>query len=200
MTKPKKPELPRLLEFHELLLSFQAIERHVCYVDNGASRAENDSEHSYNLAMTAWFLAGHFPKLDTTKVLKYALAHDLLEVHAGDTSVFGSEEQLASKAEREHRAVEQLAYEWQDFPDLIQAIKSYESKADEEAKFVYALDKIMPIILNIVHQGHSWEKAQNHPGTAARHQKRKSENTPRYPRVLSADIQFTDQQPAFLSQ
>jgi len=150
----RKPDLSRLLELHKLLLNFQAIER---YVYGTGDRPENDVEHSYHLAMIAWYIVGFFPELNTDKVIKYALAHDLVEVHAGDTVVFDSE-QLASKQQREEAALKKLAKEWKDFPDMIQSLTRYEQRADEEAKFVYALDKITPLILNIVREGHSWHK------------------------------------------
>jgi 5'-deoxynucleotidase YfbR-like HD superfamily hydrolase len=58
----KKPELARLIEFHKFLLRFQAIERHICYVDKGLTKSENDAEHSFSMTMTAWFIASHFPR------------------------------------------------------------------------------------------------------------------------------------------
>ena len=154
---PKKPELARLIEFHKFLLKFQAIERHICYVDEGLTKSENDAEHSFSMAMTAWFIASHFPKLDQAKIVQYALVHDLLEVYAGDTPVFGDKKVLASKVEREAKAVKQLAKVWADFPEMNQAIQDYENQVNEEAKFVFALDKIMPIILNIVSEGQAWK-------------------------------------------
>lgn len=155
----KKPELGRLFELHKLLLTFQEIERHVCYATPlSASRAENDAEHSYSLAMTAWFLCVYFPELDADKVIRIALAHDLIEVHSGDTSVFADASKLASKDDRESTALAKLADEWHDFPELAEAMRAYKTRSTEEAKFVYALDKLMPVILNYVNEGHSWRK------------------------------------------
>ncbi|HEX8227521.1 MAG TPA: HD domain-containing protein [Candidatus Saccharimonadales bacterium] len=39
------------------------------------------------------------PDLDTGKLLMYALAHDTVEIHAGDTFVFGSKAELDSKSD-----------------------------------------------------------------------------------------------------
>lgn len=152
------PSIHRLAELHELLLQFQAVERHVCYADKNIERAENDAEHSYSLTITAWFLSRHFPELDQNTVISISLAHDLVEVHAGDTSVFADNKTLAGKAERESQALSQLADEWADFPELIEAMRTYKQRESEEAKFVYALDKLMPVILNYVHKGYSWRK------------------------------------------
>lgn len=153
-----RPNVQRLVALQNLAIKFQSIERHVCYAAGDTDRPENDVEHSYALAMTAWFLAGHFSELNQEKVLKYALAHDLVEVYAGDTSVFADQTQLDSKAVREARALEQLTEEWPDFTDLIQTMEAYEARATNEALFVYALDKLMPVILNYSQQGKGWRK------------------------------------------
>jgi len=154
-----KPDIQRLIDFHRLLLQFQAIERivHVPHEQQAKFRWENDTEHSYSLTMTAWFLCEYFPHLDRDKVIRYALVHDLVEVHAGDTYVFADAEQLASKAAREAAALQQLKTDWPDFPELVENIHAYESKADAEAKFVYALDKIMPVLLIFIGKGYTWQ-------------------------------------------
>jgi hypothetical protein len=37
-------------------------------------------------------------------------------------------------------------------------IQAYESMSQEEAKFVYALDKIMPMMINYISDGYTWKK------------------------------------------
>lgn len=154
-----KPDINRLLELQKLLLSFSQVERTVHRKHAGDYILENDTEHSYNLAMTAWFLAEWFPELDKDLVIRYALAHDLVEVHAGDTYIYGSEAELSSKKSRETDALRQLTTDWHDFDDMTNTIEAYENRHDPESKFVYALDKIMPILLIYLHDGYSWEKS-----------------------------------------
>jgi 5'-deoxynucleotidase YfbR-like HD superfamily hydrolase len=152
------PDIHRLIDFHRLLLQLQAVDR-VPLLPNSDTRSENDVEHSYNLAMAVWFLSEYFPGLDRSKVIRYAMAHDLLEIHAGDTYIYADQAILDTKAEREAAAVKQLEKDWGgDFPDLLNTIHEYEGKSTEEAKFVYALDKIMPIILIFIGQGYTWQK------------------------------------------
>lgn len=111
-------------------------------------RPENDVEHSYGLALTCWFLAPKIaPNLNLEKILCYALAHDTVEIHAGDTFVFGSQEEIASKASREAAALEKLRGEWPDFTEMTTAAEGYMAKVDEEAKFVKAVDKILPVLM-----------------------------------------------------
>ena len=152
---PNKPDIHRLIELHRLLLLFQNIKR-MSYLPGEVKDQENDVEHSYFLAMLAWYLAPHFPHLDRDRMIRVALAHDLVEVHAGDTFVWGDQEQLNTKDERETAAIVRLEEEWSDFGELNQAIHEYKDKTSEEAKFVYALDKLTPAIVNYLADGRSW--------------------------------------------
>lgn len=152
-----EPTIERVIELQNFLMKFQAIDR-ILYIPGRPERQENDVEHSYHLAMTAWFMAQYFPHLDRDKLLRYALAHDLVEVYAGDTYFFSSDEDKSSKRQREEESLQRIKQEWPDFRDLTDTVEGYESKASEEAKFIYALDKIMPIIVNYLGNGHGWHK------------------------------------------
>lgn len=153
-----KPDISRVIELQKLLLIFSQIERIVDRRHKSDYIRESDTEHSYNLAMTAWFLAPHFPELDANTIIKFALAHDIVEVHAGDTYAFGGPELIDTKAAREAAALKQLEAEWADFPDLLNTIHEYETKSSAEAKFVYALDKIMPIMVIYINEGYTWQQ------------------------------------------
>jgi putative hydrolase of HD superfamily len=150
----------RLLELQQLLVQFAEVERKIYFPDGKKQdRFENDVEHSYNLAMAAWFLAPHFPHLDRDKLIRYALAHDFVEVHAGDVMAIGrTPEQEKTKQENEAKALEKLSSEWPDFSELTETIIDYEHRTDAESKFVYALDKLMPMLLNLLSQGKTWKK------------------------------------------
>ncbi len=152
-----QPDIHRLIELQKLLLQFSHVERRVHRKHHDAVIYENDTEHSYNLAVTAWFLCGWFPDLDRDKVIRYALAHDFVEVHAGDTFIYADAAELATKEAREKEALSQLTHEWGDFEELYKTIALYEKRDDSESRFVYALDKIMPIMLVYIHDGYSWK-------------------------------------------
>src|SRR5262245_4469741 len=145
----KQPELTRLIELQQLLLKFRAIKRNI-YVPANVNEQENDSEHSYDLTIAAWFLAQYFSELNRDKVIRLCLVHDLIEIYAGDTFAYGEKAHIASKQQREAAAAAKLTAEWRDFPDLKDTITEYELCESAEAKFVYALDKIMPAIMNIL--------------------------------------------------
>jgi putative hydrolase of HD superfamily len=154
----QQPDVHRLIELQRLLLIFNQVERKAHRKHHDDYVAENDVEHSYNLAMTVWYLSQWFPALDRDQMMKIAMAHDLVETYAGDTFIYASAEELATKKEREHAAYERLLSEWSDFDELFSAIRSYESRDTPEAKFVYALDKIMPVLTVYISDGHSWKK------------------------------------------
>ncbi len=153
-----QPDIYRLLELQMLLQSFNEVDRKLHRKHAGKMRPENDTEHSYNLAMTAWFLAPHFSELNKDLLIKYALVHDLVEVHAGDTYIYGTNEELSTKADREKVAAAKLLADWADFSEIHELIEKYENKTDPEARFMYALDKIMPIMQIYIHKGYTWQK------------------------------------------
>lgn len=88
------------------------------------------------------------PYLDLGKVSQYALVHDLVEAYAGDTTIWASVEEHASKAEREEEALRLIEERFgRRFPWIDQTIKKYELFDEPESCFVYALDKIIPYIV-----------------------------------------------------
>ena len=154
----KRPDIHRLLELQKLLVEFSQIERVIHRKHKDTYVHENDTEHSYNLAMTAWFLSPYFPELDRDLMIRFALAHDLVEIHAGDTYIYASEEEIATKASREAAALEKLQKDWPDLSEITDLIKEYETRDKPEAKFIYALDKIMPVLIIYIHEGYTWKK------------------------------------------
>jgi len=124
----------------------------------GGKRFENDSEHSYQLAMVAWFLIEHDKlALDKGLCFMYALAHDLVEIYAGDTFVF-NKKRVASQKKREREALGKISKRFPKFKSLIRTIKNYEQKKDPESKFIYALDKIIPPIQIYLEDGKLWHE------------------------------------------
>ncbi|HSX02001.1 MAG TPA: HD domain-containing protein [Candidatus Saccharimonadia bacterium] len=112
-------------------------------------RFENDAEHSFLLASLGCALAQRLdPALDLGKVSQYALVHDLVEVYAGDTSIWDAVEKHASKAEREAKALTTIEQRFgASFPWVSQTIHAYERLDEPESCFVYALDKIIPYVV-----------------------------------------------------
>jgi putative hydrolase of HD superfamily len=153
---PKKPTIRRVMELQDLLLAFHAIDRKI-FIPPSVDKAENDITHSFSLAMIVWFLSPHFPSLDASKMIQLCLAHDVIEIYAGDTFSYDSQA-VSTQKKREELAFTRLSEEWADFPGLLGSIKEYESLLSEEAKFVYALDKLQPAIMEYLNEGRVWHK------------------------------------------
>jgi putative hydrolase of HD superfamily len=147
--------LSELQAFNGLLLQFQNIER-VVWVP-GKERRENDVEHSYQLAMLAWYIVENdVLPLAKDLVLQYALVHDLVEAHAGDVFFYSDERTLAEKKKRERAAAGLLKKDFPGFETLHKLIEAYEVKADPESRFVYALDKVLPMLNIYADGGRTW--------------------------------------------
>ena len=151
-------DLEKILTFTKLLNEFRNVERMILI--KGSDRKENDSEHSYSLAMLAWYVTTTYNlPFDKEKILKYALVHDLVEVYAGDTYTYTEDKALLdSKEQREKEAAERLKKEFPEFEDLHKLIHEYEQKSDEESKLIYALDKIEPMLYIYLDSGRLWKK------------------------------------------
>lgn len=151
----KQPDIQSILGLQDLLIRFRNIPRMV-YMPESDER-ENDVEHSFFLAVMGWQLADQIdPSLDTGKIVHYALVHDLVEVYAGDTFAFG--EGADTKEAREAEALERIESEFPEFPSLTETIHEYEKKEDPESRFVYALDKMLPAIMETFSQGRVWRE------------------------------------------
>jgi putative hydrolase of HD superfamily len=136
-------EVKKLLSFLELTLQFRDVYRTIKIP--GKVSTENDAEHSYQLALFAWYIAtaDKLP-LDTDKIIRYALVHDFVEVYAGDVDTHTDDfAAIQAKPEREEAARKRLLKEFPEFTEFHDAILEYQEKSTEEARFVYAADKII---------------------------------------------------------
>lgn len=149
--------LDKIFDFVKFSHKFQQVSR--VLLVNGEDRKENDAEHSFQLVLLAWYLInGKGLDLDMEKIFMYAAAHDLVEVYAGDTYFYTDDLELKnSKKSREEEAACRIKDEFPEFSKLHEIIEKYENLDDEEARFVYALDKILPVINIYLDSGRSWK-------------------------------------------
>lgn len=151
----KTSNLDGLLSITALTHSFQQVRR-LCYA-TGEDRFENDAEHSFQLAFIAWYIIEKEGlSLNKEKIFSYAICHDIAEVYAGDTSFYRTTKEDQQKTELEKEAVKKLEETFPDFPALTSTLRAYEEKRDPESKFIYALDKILPILNILLDEGRSW--------------------------------------------
>jgi putative hydrolase of HD superfamily len=126
----------------------------------GLSRQENSAEHSWQIALLAAALARHAePAVDINRVIAMLLVHDIGEIDTGDTMVFVEDGWEARKA-AELAAVTRIfgilpAEQGAAFLALWQ---EFEHASTPEARFAQAVDRAMPVLLNLANNGQSWRE------------------------------------------
>jgi putative hydrolases of HD superfamily len=134
------------------------------YVTGLTRRKENDAEHMWHISMMTLVLQEYSPQeIDVNHVLRMLLVHDVVEIDAGDVSVYarqydkGLAERETAAAKRifgilpEDQAV-QLRGLWEEF----------EAAQTPEAKFARVMDRLMPLLLNYHTQGQTWQDLKVH--------------------------------------
>ena len=152
-----KMDLEKLLDFVRFTHEIRNVQRAVLLETK--NRHENDAEHGYQLALITWFLLDkNGLKLDKYRCVGIAIVHDIAEAYAGDTTAFASAKDRAAQEKREKEAIDKLQEEWPEFTSMHDLIDEYQRHETPEGKFVYALDKLIPIINNYLYKGRVWRK------------------------------------------
>lgn len=142
-----------VLSASRLTYDLSQIKRIPRFVDG---RRENDVEHSFMLAVAAPAIAErYYPELDVDKVRRFALVHDMLEVEVGDVATFNlSVTELQAKERREEEA-KHIMFERLSQISISEAqdLEEYEQQACREAVLVRAVDKLLPVAVNIIGDG-----------------------------------------------
>lgn len=147
-----------------------------------ASRKEGDAEHAWHLAVMAFLLSEYAnEEIDVFKAVKMALLHDVVEIDAGDTYAYDAEGNQTKQA-REKRAADRI---YGMLPDdqkeeLRGLWEEFEAGVTPEAKFVNALDKVQPVLLNDASGGRSWIEHSVHKEQILK----RNEKTPEGSRAL----------------
>jgi putative hydrolase of HD superfamily len=125
-----------------------------------ASRHENSVEHSWHLALMAMVLAEHAndPDIDLNRVIKMVLVHDLVEIDAGDTFLYDNKHS-ESKIDREEAAADRLFNMLPtDQAGMFRKLwDEFEARETRDAKFANALDRLQPMLHNVITKGKSWQ-------------------------------------------
>ena len=151
--------LARQIEFVMEIDKLKTVYRR-SYLASDTRRRENSAEHSWHVVTTAMILAEHCPEeIDLLRILKMLLAHDIVEIDAGDTGAYDSVGAL-DKEEREKQAAERIfnllpSSQAQEFHELW---VEFEERITPEAKFSRALDRLMPLLHNYYTEGKRWQE------------------------------------------
>ncbi|MBU4078123.1 HD domain-containing protein [Patescibacteria group bacterium] len=152
----------------------------------GVKNPETVAQHTFQMAFLAWFLGG-IKGLDTDRIVKIALVHDLCEVYAGDQTPYDpvlatgikDVKKLVSKpprvpyAQRLEWLMEKLNTEWKalskltsDLPkelreEMVNLWIDFEEGLTKEGRFVYQVDQVV----NLVQAIEYWKKDKSFPIT-----------------------------------
>ncbi len=126
----------------------------------GLDRHENSAEHSWQLALFAISL-GRFAEspVDMDRVVRMLLVHDVGEIDTGDTIVFaenGWEERKAAELAAVKRIFGLLPED--QAAEFLSLWQEFEQAETAEALFSHAVDRAMPVLLNLANKGQSWRE------------------------------------------
>lgn len=146
-------DIQNVLKTYEAVILLATVLRHNSTTFD-ADRRENVAEHSNSLAVLAAAIASDLNDtgegLDVGMVAQFASVHDLVEAYMeeGDISVYAPTAVLKTKEVSEKLALEKLkskvGHAW-----ITNTIESYKNQTTAEARFVYALDKIV-VHMNVI--------------------------------------------------
>jgi putative hydrolases of HD superfamily len=126
----------------------------------GQARYENSAEHSWQIALMASTLSAYAAQpVDVDRVVRMLLVHDIGEIDTGDTMVFvegGWEQRKAA----ELAAVERICglLPGDEGRPLVALWREFEAAQTPEALFANAVDRAMPMLLNLQNEGQSWRE------------------------------------------
>ena len=136
------------MEAHALLNALHTAERlkdatRHCYTSGG--RHESVAEHSWRLALLAYWLHDDFPELDMGKVIRMCLIHDLGEAFTGDIPTF-------DKTQADEDREEALLFAWvEGLPapfrgEMAALYREMAALETPEAKLYKALDNLEAVV------------------------------------------------------
>ena len=124
----------------------------------GMERMENSAEHSWQIAMMALALAPHAAgPVDIDRVVRMLLVHDIGEIDTGDTLVY-VEDGWAERKAAELAAVRRIfgLMPPEQAAPFVALWEEFEAEHTPEARFAHAIDRAMPVLLNLASGGRSW--------------------------------------------
>lgn len=124
-------------------------------------RHENTAEHSWQFAVAAMSFAPYVQGVNIEHTIKLALVHDIVEIDAGDVLVFDNAARDAIHAE-EVKAANRI-FNLLPSPQnatLLALWNEYDALETPESLYANAIDRAMPMLMNLHNQGQSW--VENH--------------------------------------
>ena len=126
---------------------------------SGHGRPENDAEHAWHMAIMAYLLREYANDIvDIGKVMLMCLIHDIVEIDAGDTYAYDTENLKTQKAREEQakKRIFSLLPEDQG-QELAALFDEFEQAETPESRFAHAMDNLQPLLLNDSNDGGDWQ-------------------------------------------
>ena len=135
-----KPEL-----FLQIMDGAEQLKNNPRHSWTSSGRRESVAEHSWRLALMAYFVKDEFPQADLEKLLAMCLLHDMGEAFTGDIPAF-------EKSPEDERREEAVLAAWvRDLPapycgELTALFEEMQALESLEARLCKALDKLEALI------------------------------------------------------
>jgi putative hydrolase of HD superfamily len=118
-------------------------------------RYENSAEHSWHVCMAAWSLAAHArAPVDVTRAIEMLLVHDIPEIDCGDHFAY-TRGDVSAEERRAARRIFGLLPEPMA-GRLLERWEEFEAGESREAKYAYAVDRLLPVLHNLENDGQAW--------------------------------------------
>ena len=155
---PREKTLQPIIDFIRELDKLKGVERKTRPL--GLARFENSAEHSWQLAVFAMALSNYAERpIRLERVVSMLLLHDIGEIDTGDTIAYALEGMEQRKV-AEQAAVKRICAILPGEPgNQFESLwLEFEAAETPEAKFAHAMDRSIPIILNLANNGQSWRE------------------------------------------
>jgi len=162
-------QVNKSVNIYEFIKTIQELKQVLRATFATSKRKENSAEHSWSVAMIIWFLSIDLKKefgqeIDLNRMIKMGLAHDLIELQIGDTSVWDKENRLQSEVEEKRKdiflsLVKCLQIELRN--ELIELKNEFDQSKTIESKIVKGVDRLSAALQRVVtkqgwvNEGHS---------------------------------------------
>ncbi|MDN3550836.1 HD domain-containing protein [Mucilaginibacter aquaedulcis] len=139
-----KSEINKILQFLHVAENLKRLTRHSWLSDG---RQESVAEHTWRVSIMFLLVEPHLGiKVDSTRIMKMIIIHDIIEALVGDVPAFDTfnEDVKKLKIENETRAIEDIREQLDNTvgDEFFDLWHEFEAKVTNEAKVANALDKL----------------------------------------------------------
>jgi putative hydrolase of HD superfamily len=154
----REETLQPIIDFIRELDKLKGVERKTRPL--GLARFENSAEHSWQLGVLAMALSRYAEgPIRLERVVSMLLLHDIGEIDTGDIIAYATEGMEQRKIAEEAAVKRICAILPEVLRDQFESLwLEFEAAETPEAKFAHAMDRSIPIILNLANNGQSWRE------------------------------------------